>query len=140
MKKFEFRLEKVLDYRQMVEGWAKTAYLEARAKRLAAETERTLIEDHRRNLLRQPVQGLGEHLALERSLLKLDDDERAQDVIVNVLAEEEVRAMGDWIEAKRDLEAIVKLRAKAYEAWRYGEEREEQRQLDDFAVARYAAA
>ena len=37
MKKFNFRLQKVMDFREAMESLAKDAYLDARAKRLETE-------------------------------------------------------------------------------------------------------
>ena len=37
MKKFSFRLQKVLDFREAMESLAKDAYLDSRAKRFEAE-------------------------------------------------------------------------------------------------------
>jgi hypothetical protein len=34
MKNFDFRLQKVLEYREMLEQWSKETYLDARAWRL----------------------------------------------------------------------------------------------------------
>jgi flagellar biosynthesis chaperone FliJ len=51
MKKFEFRLQKVLDFRAAMEEMAKDAYLDARNKRIEAEALITAIEDRRREIL-----------------------------------------------------------------------------------------
>lgn len=139
MKKLEFRLQKVLEYRQLAEEWAKEAFLEAQAKRIAGETVLESIKDHRKKLVAQPVPTLHDRLALQGALDKTDDDERAQLAVLEVLAADEVTAMEDWQRARRDVQVIEKLREKAVEEWEYELARYEQSELDEWTITRRAA-
>ncbi|MFQ3668238.1 MAG: hypothetical protein SNJ61_05045, partial [Fimbriimonadaceae bacterium] len=65
MARFQFRLQKVLEYRGTMEERAKDAYLEARVSRLACEQEIGVLRDRRRRHLQEPVRDLEEHRALE---------------------------------------------------------------------------
>lgn len=139
MARFEFRLQRLLEYRELQEGWAKDAYLEARAKTLQAEQEIVLVQGRRHLALRRPPATLNEKLSLQEYLSKLDDDERALEAAHSVLEGEEEVARLEWLRARSDHEALVKLREKEYEAYRKQQDRKEQGELDEWAVFRRAA-
>lgn len=139
MAKFEFRLQQVLDYRAMEEGWAKSAYLEARANRIEKEVELAALHDHRKTMLGAPVFTLDEHRNLEVMLLRLDDEEEELKAVINVLQNEEEVALNTWHDRKRDLEVLVKLREKAEDEWKAEEARREQAELDEWTSMRRAA-
>lgn len=132
-------MQKVLDYRRMSEEWAKDAFLEAQAKRIAGETVLQSVRDHRKTLVAQPVSTLHDRLALQGALDKTDDDERAQLAVLEVLAADEATAMEDWQRARRETQVIEKLREKAVEEWEYELNRHEQAELDEWTVTRRAA-
>lgn len=139
MPKFQFRLQKVLEYRGTMEERAKDAYLEARVSRLACEQEIAALRDRRSRYLQEPVCGLEEYRALEILLSKLDDDERHLLTILDVLRhDEEVRRQA-WLAAKQDLEVLEKLREKALEEWTLTESRREQAELDEWSSLRRVA-
>ncbi|HZH98349.1 MAG TPA: flagellar FliJ family protein [Fimbriimonadaceae bacterium] len=139
MKKFSFRLQKVLEYREMVESWAKEAYLDARTARLEAEVSLLGIESRRQEMLREPVGGLDGRLNLQARLQKLDDQETEKRTILQVLIAEEERSLAEWTEKRLELEALQKLKEKALEEWKIEAQRYEQAELDEWAVLRRAA-
>ena len=139
MKKFEFRLQKVMDFREALESLAKDAYLDARAKRLEAEAMIGNIESRRAKLLTESVSTVDERLALEAFMLRLEDEERSQRAVISVLRDEEAHLMGEWHRAKQNYEALVKLRTKAEATHDLEASREEQNELDEWAVTRRAA-
>jgi flagellar export protein FliJ len=136
---FEFRLEKVLQFRQMQESWAKDAYLDARAARLEAEVEILNLKDRRGQLLEKTATDIDSRRALELTLLRIDDQERSQNHVLAVLANEEETAMNAWQHQKRELETLVQLREAALEEFKAEEARREQADLDEWAVMRRAA-
>ena len=136
---FEFRLQKVLEYRERLEGFAKDAYLDARSSRLAAEATLLEIRGRRGNLLECTATDLDSRRALEATLLSLDDQERAEKLVLNVLIGEEETAMTAWIFAKRELESLVRLREAALKEYELEQNRQEQKELDDWAIMRRAA-
>ena len=140
MHKFEFTLQRVLDYRRISEGWAKDAYLDARARRLEAETILQGIIRKRGEAMRSHPQTVEQMLSLEAYLLRLDDDERAQHSVIAVLFQEEERDKEKWVECRRESEVLQKLHDNAREDWNYESNREEQNQLDEWAVLRRKAA
>lgn len=139
MKKFRFRLQKVLDYRLAVEETAKEAYLEARVARLAGELELQRIKDARKELLFQPSESLQKRRELELTLDHSDDLERCQNSLNRSLSEEEEAKRLEWLERKQEAEALSKLREKALDAYTLEEIRYEQKTLDEWAAMRRAA-
>ncbi len=139
MKIFDFRLQKVLEYRRLVEGWAKDAYLDARVARLEAETVLHGIRTQRELLLTSLPRTLGEHVAQERRLHLLDDQEAQQKIIVDLLVDEEALALHTWTEKKQDVAALEKLHDRAFDEWQSEMNREEQAFLDEWSTSRRAA-
>lgn len=134
MRKFVFHLQKVLDYRRLVEEWARDAYLEARVKRLEAEAELEAIRARREEALRSDASTVAERLDLERYLQRLDDEEQAQRTVIAVLEEEEEKARLEWMERKRDAEALQKLHDRRRAEHELEEARRQQAELDEWAV------
>ncbi|GIV01810.1 MAG: hypothetical protein KatS3mg015_0640 [Fimbriimonadales bacterium] len=136
MRKFRFRLQRVLEYRALQEEWAKEAWLEARALRIAAQQElEATIEEKKRAELILPS-SVEEMQALDLYLERLDDEIEAQEAIVETLRQEEEKCHGEWIEARKNHEALKRLREKAYVAWQEEAARAEQKALDDWSNAR----
>lgn len=139
MKKFKFRLQKVLEYREAMEHWAQEAYLDTRVARLEGDAALLEVQNRRRNALHRNANSIAERQHLELTLLTLDDEERAKETIVEVLKTEEEKAFEVWREKKRELETMVKLRDKALEEWQLEANRKEQADLDEWAVLRRGA-
>lgn len=139
MKAFEFRLQKVLDYREAIEGQAKDAYLDARAQRLEAEAMIYNIEGRRKDLLKEPCFTVDAHQAIEAMMIRLDDEVRAQNAVIGLLRAEEEKALQVWHQAKQEHEVLVKLREKAHDEWEYEMGLEEQKNLDEWSVLRRSA-
>lgn len=136
MPKFQFRLDRVLGFRQLQEKWAREAYLAARAERLEAEDEAQQIESRKVGLLSDTSLSLASRMALESALNRLDDDFRAQRAVVGVLESEEDKLHDIWVAAKREVESMEKLKAKKREEWTVEEGRRAQAELDEWAVTR----
>ena len=139
MKKFRFRLQKVLDYRLAVEETAKEAYLEARVARLAGEFELQRIKDARKELLFQPADCVQKRQDLALALEHSDDLQRLQGSLNQSLEEDEEAKRTEWLERKQEAEALSKLREKALDAYSLEEVRFEQKTLDEWASMRRAA-
>lgn len=139
MKKFEFRLEKVLTYRRSLEKDAKDAYLEC--KRATTEVELQIQENdlRRRESLKLAAESVTSRISLQHNLEKFDDQERGHRAALSVLQDEEAKAMGHWQTRKQDVKALEKLRETALNEWRYSAEREEQGFLDEWATSRRLA-
>lgn len=139
MKKFKFRLEKVLEYRAMAEQWAKEAFLAAKLATFEGEGELEDIRYKRAELLKQPVGTIDEHRAIEQMLAKSDDDERDKLVQLETLRIEENEALEQWKTKRQELEALNRLKEEALAAWEMQAGRKEQEELDEWTSMRRAA-
>lgn len=140
MRQFEFSLQKVLDYRRMVEDWAKKAYLEAHAKHLGALDDLAAISQRRIVVLETRPETVEELLTLERYLVRLEDEERAQHSVIAILIQEEESALAHWNDKRHEAEALERLREKQHHEWMVECDREEQKALDEWSVMRRKAA
>lgn len=123
----------------MAEGWAKDAYLEARAARLEAVAELEGIETRRGELVMKPADTLDARLAMQACLDRLDDEEREQKIVIEMLESDEAARKEEWTEARRELQVLEKLREAALADWTLEENRREQKELDEWSVTRRAA-
>jgi flagellar export protein FliJ len=136
VRKFEFRLESVLEYRETLETAAKNAYLVARREALACEREVADIEQRRLAALQLKYANLPERRTIETILESLDDREREVRALLCVLQNEEAMALAAWQEARRDVKVLEQLREKAHVIWQHEVDLEEQNQLDEWTVMR----
>jgi flagellar export protein FliJ len=139
VKKFDFRLQKVLEYRRMMETWAKDAYLDSRTARLEAEMGLLQLAELRHEALKMDAEGLDGLRSLEIRLKRLDEREIEQQVVVNVLSNEEQNALEVWTEKKVELEVLEKLYEKQYSEWQAEADRKIQNELDEWALRKKAA-
>lgn len=140
IKRFDFRLQNVLEYRLLTEQWAKDAYLDARAKRLEADMVHLGIQQRRGDLLKTPATDIEDLQALDLHLKLIDDQESHQKLVVQVLTNEEGNCFEQWHQRKNDVDVITKLRDQAYEEWQKDMGRAEQYALDEWTIHRRKAA
>ncbi|MEI7577884.1 MAG: flagellar FliJ family protein [Armatimonadota bacterium] len=137
---FQFRLQRVLEYREMEEKWAKDHFLEKQAARYEAESELNEIDRTRRTFLGMGADDLTQRRELELRLQKLDDNERAQRLLIYTLQEEEDEARSVWLDKRQEKSVMEKLRERAYDEFKTIMERREQNALDEFATQQRVAA
>lgn len=140
MKKFEFSLQRVLDYRKMVADWARDAYLEARGRLAEAEDELASIDERRRRASEMNADTVAELLDHERYRVRLDDQRREQETIIAILEQEVEAAYKTWSTKRVEAEALEKLREQALVEYEEEVRRYEQKELDEWAVTRRTAA
>lgn len=137
MKKFEFKLQKVLDYRRTLEEWAKDAYLDCRVRRLECESDLAQVQARRKAMLESEAPTtVSAMLDLERFLQRLDDEEHENEAILAILIDEEAQALSAWQEKRQESEALQKLRDQSWADWQQAAAREEQAALDEWSVMR----
>ncbi len=139
MRKFEFRLQKVLDYRILQEDWSKKAFRDARIARQDAEKILFKKQELLNMVLRQGANSIREYQTIEDYITRLSDEIESQKSIVAVLLEEEEKANYEWQEARKALKTIQKLKEIAEHAWREEVAKSEQKHLDDWTTSRRAA-
>lgn len=137
---FKFRLQRVLEYREMEEKWAKDHFLEKQAARFEAESELAEINRTRKAYLGMGADDLTQRRELEIRLQKLDDCERAQRLLIYTLQEEEDEARAIWLDKRQEKSVMEKLRERAHEEFKVLIEKREQQALDEFATQRRVAA
>ena len=140
MSSFAFQLQKVFEYRELEEGWAKDNFLAKHVSRMEAENELFQLEDDRKFLLSAGADDLGARMDLEIRIQKLDDHERALRILIHQLTLEEEKARDEWILRKQDKSVLEKLRDKAYNAWLFRQNKLEQLALDEWAVQKQRVA
>ena len=138
MKKFKFRLQRVLDYKQIVKGEKKRVLLE---KNRNVELARTRLE-HLENeeLLNRFEQN--QILDAARVLMRGDYAQRLkreiewQRVAILKAQEEAELALAEYIEAAKDEKALITLKDKRLFEYKAEAEAEERKFLDEFTIRR----
>jgi flagellar FliJ protein len=138
MKKFKFRLEKVLEYRLSIKGEMKRVLLEANQKLQAVEAERDRLLGE---LMRYEFSG-GEVLTIGELELRASYRERTKSMFSEALAlaavrEEEVKsALEAYIASAKDANVLEALKKRRFEEYRERIEKAEEQSLDETAVQR----
>ncbi len=140
MRRFEFSLQKVLDYRQRREEQAISAFAEAQAKLMHEQAVlRKLLIDREECLRRSPrhqhleVEMLGVEQTYLSALEGRIEAQRERVAEAEKVLEEKRQAL---MQAQRERKALERLREKHHEQWRQEMLRIEQKALDDLATAR----
>lgn len=136
---FKFRLQTVLDLRLETLHAAEQAYLLAKSKREDAEADLAAATRLRDDSRLNNHTGLTDRLAAEAYVMRLDDEARALEATLGVLQDEETALREAWIEARKEAQAIEKLKEKAQEEHAIDMNRREQAELDEWAVLRRAS-
>lgn len=136
MSQFVFRLQKVLEYRELEEKWAKDNYLACQSARVQAERELEDIEQTRIMAIQIAGKDVQSRMDLELRLSALFHQEDLTRRIILQLSEEEEVARAEWIERKQDANVLEKLRDKAFQQWEHAEALKEQAALDEWATQR----
>ncbi len=139
MRKFTFRLAKLLEYRQLQEKWAKDEFLSCRAKRIEGENQIARLKDQRIQAMHKTYPTLEEKKAQQLYANRLEDDKCAVESAVAVLAGEEEVARLKWLKVRKDAEALDKLREKDLALWSLDERRQVQKDLDEWTITRRAS-
>jgi len=140
MKRFRFRLQRVLNYRETVREEKKRLLLLARQEQAQREEVlRTLEQEERENLLT-----VGTVLSVDQvymqGLFAASLQERiTQQRLAIVEAEQRVQeALTAYIEAAKESEALKTLRTKRREVYDEEVRREDEKSLDELATQRSA--
>lgn len=134
MSQFAFRLQKVLEYRELEEKWAKDNYLACQSGRVQAERELEDISETRLMTIQISGKDMLSRMDLELRLSALHHQEELTKRMILHLLEEEETARLEWIERRQDANVLSKLRDKAYQAWEHEQSVKEQAMLDEFAT------
>lgn len=139
MEKFNFKLQKVLEFKETYEEKKKEEFSlelrnfyeqEKRLKELKDEKERTINNPPKFKMILD-YQGFYRYLDL------LDKRIEKQTQVLNEAKERVERARQELIKATKDKNIIEKLREKAYEEFWEEQNKKEQRFNDDYALYLY---
>lgn len=136
---FKFRLETVLDIRAIELEAAERAYLHAKSKREDAEQDFQGVQFMLTENRRKPRESFQARLDAQAYTERLEDEARAITSTIGVLQDEEKVAMEAWMEARKEVKALEKLREKAQDEFNLELNRKEQAELDEWATLRRAA-
>lgn len=136
---FKFRLQTVLELRIEALDEAEKAYLLAKSKRDNAETDLLAIQQLRTEQVKKPVGDIQSRLSSQAYQARLEDEYRAMQSAIAVLQDEEAKLMAAWIDARKEVKAVEKLRENALSAYQKEQDRLEQIALDEWATMRKTA-
>jgi flagellar export protein FliJ len=136
---FKFRLQTVLELRIEALDEAEKAYLLAKSKRDNAETDLLAIQQLRTEQVKKPVGDIQSRLSSQAYQSRLEDEYRAMQSAIAVLQDEEAKLMAAWIDARKEVKAVEKLRENALSAYQKEQDRLEQIALDEWATMRKTA-
>ena len=139
MKKFEFRLQRVLEYKELVVKWAKDAYLDTRVKRLECEAEVMALVHRRNEILFERAVTIEEHQHIHVRLQTLDMRETEKRIMLQAIEADEQACLDVWHEKQQEFESIAKLREKDVASYQVQLTRAEQAELDEWTSQRRAA-
>jgi len=136
---FKFRLETVLELRREKLEEAERVYLLAKSKRDSAEADYLAIQQLRAEQVKKPVGDIQSRLNSQAYQARLEDEARALMSAISVLQDEEATLMAEWINARKEVKAVEKLRENALAAYQKEQDRLEQIALDEWATMRRTA-
>ncbi|OYT74374.1 MAG: hypothetical protein CFK49_08685 [Armatimonadetes bacterium JP3_11] len=136
MRRFRFRLERVLRYRETREGIAYRALQEAVQQRVQLQEQIRALTEQMRQLASaalHPDEWAQRERILETMATRL---QRLQDTLP-LLQEQEAHAREVYLQARREREALTQLRIRAYEHYQQEIQRLIQNEVDEAAVYAY---
>lgn len=139
MRRFQFRLERVLRYRQSREEVAYRALQEAIRQRVQHEAEIDQVRTQIRQLA-ESVISPAEWLMREQTLAALQMClERLMDALP-LLKEQEAHARQVYLQLRQEREALTRLRQRAYEQFETELQRLVQNEMDEVVALAYQRA
>lgn len=135
---FKFRLQTVLDLRLIALEEAERMYVLAKSKRESAQADHDGVQRILAQAKQQSLTNFQDRIDSLAYTDRLQDESRALLSTIGVLEAEEDQAFAAWMEAKKEVKTIEKLRTKALEEYQLDETRREQAELDEWATLRGA--
>ncbi|MBA4293686.1 hypothetical protein C0431_12055 [bacterium] len=135
---FKFRLQTVLDLRLIALDEAERLYVLAKSKRESAQADHDGVQRILAQAKQQSRTSFQDRIDSLAYTDRLQDESRALLSTIGVLEAEEDQAFAAWMEAKKEVKTIEKLRTKALEEYQLDETRREQAEIDEWATLRGA--
>ncbi|HTX73123.1 MAG TPA: flagellar export protein FliJ [Rectinemataceae bacterium] len=143
MKRFQFRLEKLLEVRGFHERRAELVLAEKAGRCVALQTRLREVAESRHRTSREMFargRGIEDYRAAGLFIMRLD---RERDRLLEELARAELEreaARADYLKKRTAREAVDKLKERRQEEYYHHAEREEIKILDDLVTSRVAGA
>lgn len=144
MKKFKFRLEKVLDHRELLKETAKGELLECNQRVLECEEaindrQRTIMESREEVVLlsREGHQQVSKMVEIETYITGAKVQIARLKMRLRELKTEQEQKQEKLIQANRDLRALEVLQEKNKNEYKIKQTHEEQKKSDDLVLMRY---
>lgn len=118
----------------------KLAYLQAVAKRQRAEAYLFALMVRKNECLVQSARettNLIQRQELQDYIARLNTKIEEQKTLIHILQEEENSAREEWNHARKATKVLLRLKERTYAEWQQQADREEQKQLDEFAASRW---
>ncbi|MDM7460515.1 MAG: flagellar FliJ family protein [bacterium] len=136
MRRFRFRLERVLRYRETREGIAYRALQDAVRQRVQLEMQIRALAEQMRQIAEASIRP-EEWSPREQTLAAMATRlQRLQDTLP-LLQEQEAHAREVYLQARRERDALTQLRIRAYEQHQHEIQRLVQNEVDEAAVYAY---
>jgi len=139
MKKFSFRLSRVLEYRRKQEHDALMALLGAQVLRRNTEKEIADLLSERARVVAATPQDLVARLEADAYVAAVDGRRAILESVLAVQRQEEDAARQIWENRKRATKTLEQLQESAWRTWVRDSLRWEQRALDEWATMRSVA-
>lgn len=139
MRKFEFRLQRVREFRHSVEAKLKAEYREVQLRVAEAEALLEHLRATRELAAQDRPQNIEGLKTLQAYLARLDDDAVSQEAIIAILKNDEELARANWLEAKKEAKTTDQLYETAMAEYLTEENRQEQKDLDEWSNTRRAS-
>lgn len=134
MKKFSFKLEKLLRVREHAEEQAKEEFRKCHQAVLAVEREIADLDEQVERLMVRPCETIAERIQAEEFILCLKEDRASRLAALSIVEQEEEAALAAWRGAKQESEIVRTLKENAFAEWKEAYVRAEQTSLDEWAV------
>jgi flagellar export protein FliJ len=139
MKKFSFRLSRVLEYRRKQEHDAMLAWLSAQVLRRHTEKEIADLMAERARVVSATPQDLVARIETDAYVEAMDDRRAILESVLAIQRQEEATAREAWEKKKLATKTLEHLQENAWRNWLRESSRYEQRALDEWATMRSAA-
>lgn len=139
MRKFNFRLETLLQLRISEAEEAKLIYFHAQKSRYEMEDYLAELSLTRRESLGHPAQDFSTRFALQAWMDSLDLQQQQAESALMVLLDEEEGCRQVWLDRQQAADVLAKLRERHAFDHELEMSRWEQAQLDEWAVMRRSA-
>jgi|GEM_PF-6671794 len=135
MRKFKFRLDTVLKFREACESDAKKSLQNKRHEITSVLLEIDKNEQERKNLYLNRPNSISAFQSREVHRFRLDDDDRSHRVALSILRQEEEKLQADYLKSRLELKTLTILKESDLADWKKQYLNWETKQIDAWTVS-----